>query len=86
MNATIGWALNTEPDVAGYYVYNGTIPGVYGAPVTAGPSVTSVLLAGLADVTQYFAVKAFDTSGNVSEFSQEVSKAPVAFLLPCSMS
>lgn len=86
MNATLSWDANTAPDLAGYLAYNGTNPGVYGAPITVSAGVTTLLIAGLAEVTQYFAVKAYDAAGNQSAFSQEVSKAPIAFLLPSSMS
>lgn len=63
----------TLTDLAGYRLYVGTAPGVYAAPVVLG-NVTSHRLQGLAAGTYYFAVSAFDTAGNESLLSAEVSK------------
>lgn len=73
--ATIGWTANTEPDLAGYRVYHGTTSGVYSEFVSLG-TVTLYTWVGLVTgQTHYFAVAAYDTSGNESAKSLEVSKA-----------
>ena len=70
---TLAWDPNTEPDLAGYRVYYGTASGVYVDSVNAG-NTTTYRLDGLLDgVTYYIAVTAYDTSGNESDFSKEVS-------------
>ena len=76
-NATVTWYANTESDLAGYRVYVGTASGSYGF---AGPfeiaSGTSFTVPNLpVGTTYFFAVTAFDKSGNESTKSTEVSKS-----------
>ncbi|CAE6688829.1 fibronectin type III domain-containing protein [Nitrospira defluvii] len=76
-SATVSWNANTESDLAGYRVYVGTKSGSYGF---VGPfevtNRTSFTIANLPTGTTYFfAVSAFDKSGNESAKSAEVSKS-----------
>lgn len=78
--AVLSWnpvATNSDgtglTDLAGYRLYVGTAPGVYAAPIALG-NVTRHRLEGLAPATYYFAVSAFDTAGNESTLSAEVSR------------
>ncbi len=71
-SVTISWNANTESTLAGYKVYMGTAPRVYGTPVTLG-KVTSYLKSNLAAGTYYFAVTAYNTSGVQSSYSTEVT-------------
>ncbi len=76
-NATVSWNANTESDLAGYRIYVGTRSGSYGF---AGPfevtNSTSFTIPNLPiGTTYYFAVSAFDKSGNESAKSAEVSKS-----------
>ena len=70
----VSWNANTETDLAGYKVYAGTAPGQYGAPVDVG-NVTAytATLTPATGTTYYFALTAYDTSGNESVKSDEVS-------------
>lgn len=72
---TLTWDTNQEPDLAGYRLYASTSPGVYAAPIASLPKdVTTQQVTGLQlDTRYYFVVTAFDTSGNESEASNEVS-------------
>jgi len=76
--ANLSWDANTESDVVGYRVYYGTNPGSYlqvrgaGVEVTSGTGYTVTGLG--SGVRYYFAVTAFDGSGNESGYSREVSK------------
>ncbi len=74
--ATLTWNSNTESDLAGYRVYQGTITGQYGPPTDVGLSTTyTVTLPQLTiDQTYYFAVTAYDVAGNESLKSSEASK------------
>ncbi|NOY84934.1 MAG: hypothetical protein GXO96_08985 [Nitrospirae bacterium] len=72
-SAILSWNANSESDLSGYKVYFGTSSGSYGTPTTVG-NVTTYTVPGLNTGTYYFAVTAFDTSGNESGFSTEVSK------------
>jgi Viral BACON domain/Fibronectin type III domain len=73
--AALSWDANTDPDLAGYNVYMGTQPGVYGAPTSIG-NTTSYTVGNLTGGrTYYFSLTAVDTSGNESLHSSEVSKS-----------
>jgi hypothetical protein len=78
----ISWEPSPDMDVASYLVYFGTESGppyegtasVFGedSPVKAG-TVTEISLGGLfKDSSYYFAVRAVDRSGNMSEYSNEI--------------
>jgi hypothetical protein len=69
----VTWLANTETDLAGYRVYWGTAPGVYGTPATLGKVTAHQLTGLLAGKTYYIALTAYDTSGNESGFSTEIS-------------
>jgi len=73
-NASLSWAPNPEADLAGYKLYYGTRSGAYGTPIILGRQ-TSYTLEGLSEATYYFALTAYDTSGNESRYSEEVHKA-----------
>lgn len=88
--AQLNWDVNTEPDLAGYKIYYGTSPRTGACPPggypntldvgkTATPSAPSHTFSALTDgLTYFFSVTAYDTSGNESCFSGEVSKAITA--------
>jgi hypothetical protein len=66
------WGAGSAPDLAGYKVYYGTSSRNYGKVITVG-NVTSYTLTGMSTGNYYFAVTAYDTSGNESGFSNEAS-------------
>lgn len=72
-NATISWNANTEPDLAGYRVYYGTASGVYNPAIDVGNTTSYTFSGLLPNTTYYFAITAYDTSGNESAFSTEIS-------------
>ncbi len=75
-SAIVTWNANTEPDLSGYRVFYGTSSRNYPNSISVG-KVTSATISGLTKGTKYyFAVKAVDTSGNLSGYSTEVSKTP----------
>jgi len=71
-NVLLSWNANTEPDLAGYKVYYGNSSRNYGTPINAG-NATSYTVTGLTPGTFFFAITAYDTSGNESGFSAEAS-------------
>jgi cytolysin (calcineurin-like family phosphatase) len=75
--ASLTWNTSTESDLAGYKVYRGTASGTYGAPLATLPKTTaSYTTTGLQTGTTYFfAITSYDSSGNESTFSNEVSKS-----------
>jgi fibronectin type 3 domain-containing protein len=73
--AILTWDPNSEPDLAGYRVYAGSASGSYGAPLDVG-KVTSFNVMNLqAGKTYYFAVRAYNTSGTESGYSNEANKS-----------
>jgi len=77
-SATLQWAANLEPDLAGYRIYHGTRSGVYGFSQTVGKTTTYQYTNLESDKTYFFTITAFDESGNESLPSPEVSKTIVA--------
>ena len=67
----ISWDSNTENDLAGYKVYRGFDSGDYDFVNNVG-NVTSWNDSIFCDSTYYYAVTAYDTANNESDFSDEV--------------
>lgn len=77
-NVTLSWAANMEPDLAGYKVYVGTASGRYdfpGSPFAAGTVSSYTVLNLPKPQTYFFALSAYDSAGNESTLSAEVSKS-----------
>ncbi|MDZ7366230.1 MAG: fibronectin type III domain-containing protein [candidate division KSB1 bacterium] len=77
------WNANTEPDLAGYKIYYGESSGNYTSSINVG-KVTQYTVNQLKDgVVYYFAVTAYDSAGNESGYSLEVSaKVPAVDSAP----
>jgi hypothetical protein len=75
-SATLTWTPNTDADLAGYKIYLATASGAYGAALATIPAGTASYQAtGLsANTTYFFVITAYDSVGNESLFSNEVSK------------
>jgi hypothetical protein len=72
-NVTMSWNPNTEPDLAGYKLYYGLSSRDYSVEINTG-NTTNYVVGGLdTGVMYYFALKAYDLFGNVSDFSEEIS-------------
>ncbi len=64
-------------DLAGFKAYYGTVTGVYPNVIDVG-NVTTFIIGGLIEGTTYFFVMtAYDTSGNESIYSSEVSSIKI---------
>ena len=75
-DASVGfaWARNSEPNIAGYRLYVGTIPGVYAGYVDVG-NVTSFQVRDLVRGSiYYFALTAYNTAGQESNFAPELTR------------
>jgi fibronectin type 3 domain-containing protein len=71
---TLGWNPNTEADLAGYNIYYGTATRIYDSPIDVG-NQTEYTVTGLEEGhTYYFAATAYDTNGNESDYSTELSE------------
>jgi PKD repeat protein len=76
MDVTLQWDTNADADY--YVVYYGTESGNYtqNSANIAAPAVNHTVT-GLTETTWYFSVKAFNSYGNSSDFSDEISYSPV---------
>ncbi len=70
---TLTWNANSEPDLAGYKVYQRALNTAYGAPIATIGKVTTYTTPALPVGTTAFTVTAFDTAGNESLRSNEVT-------------
>jgi len=82
---TLAWDAVTDTDLAGYKIYYGTASGTYTGNRDAAKLTTYTFL-GLPNGTHYFAVKAYNTSGVESGFSNEVSTQVTASTTTASVS
>ena len=77
-NVTLAWKANREPDLAGYKIYIGTTSGTYnlaGSPFST-EIITSYIASNLPKgQTYFFAISAYDSAGNESVLSAEVSRS-----------
>lgn len=73
-SASLTWDPITDTSLAGYNLYLGTQPGVYGPPISVGlnTAYTAGNLTG--GKTYYFSVTAVNTTGAESAHSNEVNK------------
>ncbi len=72
--ATLTWSAATSTGVKGYKVYYGTASGTYSKSVDAG-NTTSCSVSNLTDgQTYYFVATTYDSAGDQSIYSNEVSK------------
>jgi hypothetical protein len=69
---TLAWNASSGP-VAGYFVYYGIASGNYFSVEDVGNSTTYTIANLTNSATYYFAVRAYDSAGNQSGFSNEVS-------------
>jgi len=69
----VKWLPNHEPDLAGYKVYYGKASRSYATSISTGLSTECTIPDLEAGYEYFFAVTAFDTAGNESPLSDEVS-------------
>ncbi len=73
-DVTLKWDANTESDLAGYKLYHGKATRTYVDPPCDTELDTIFTITDLDEgVTYYFALTAYDTSGNESNYSEEVT-------------
>lgn len=76
-SVTLEWDPSTDTTVTGYKFYIGTASGVYGTGTDVGTSPTYTARNLLSGHTYFFAVTAYNSSGQESGYSNEVTyKAP----------
>lgn len=70
---TLAWDSNREPDLAGYRLYHGTQSGVYVSPQELHKDSTSYVFQGTSGFYYFFAVTAYDSANNQSDYSSELA-------------
>jgi hypothetical protein len=70
VSVTLQWDSNPEKDIAGYNVYWGRASGEYLRVLTVTTTTATIGVKGTK--TLYFAVTAFNTSDEESDFSMEI--------------
>lgn len=84
-NLNLAWNPSLSPNLAGYNVYFGTNSGSYIYQVNAGNS-TSTTISNLAPGTTYYiAATAYDTQGNESPLSGEISYTVLSVGAPTTL-
>jgi len=88
-SVTLSWAAPSANadgsplnDMNGYKIYYGNISGSYPFVINAGMDTAYEVCSLTEGLTYYFAVTAYDTSGNESAYSHEVSKTVVSSNIP----
>ena len=69
----LSWAPNSEPDLKGYKIYYGNSPRQYTHVIDVGNKREYLIDNLEVGIPYYFAVTAYDTAGNESGYSSEVS-------------
>jgi hypothetical protein len=72
---TLAWDPNAESDVAGYKIYYGTESRDYGYVVDIGNQTSCTISGIVKGIMYYFAVTAYDSINNESDYSAEISFA-----------
>ncbi len=70
---TLAWDASTSTGVTGYRLHVGTAPGSYAQSFDAGNTTSYTVTNLTAGVTYYFVATAYDSAGNTSGYSNEVS-------------
>lgn len=69
----VSWDENSESDLAGYSIHYGSSSRIYGDSIDVGNVTLFEIDSLTVGEIYFFAVTAYDDSGNVSDFSNEVS-------------
>ncbi len=72
----LGFGTSPDDDVAGYRLYYGTASQIYTVTNDVGNVTTNTVSGLVGGVTYFFAVRAYNTIGLESDFSNEVSYTP----------
>ena len=75
---SLSWDQNPEPDIAGYTLSYGTSPGQYIGTIDVGNTTTYQFSEPNPSTRYYLALRAYNTAGLFSGYSNEVSTTPAA--------
>jgi len=74
----LDWLANKEINISGYKVSYGNAPGSYANTIDVGNVLTYDVASLVNDAAYFFAVRAYNTLSNLSDYSAEVSATPTA--------
>ena len=80
-SADLAWNPNPDPSVAGYNVYYGGASRSYTNVLSVGNTTNATVTGLLEGKNYYFAVTAYDASGNESDYSAETTYIVPGWLL-----
>lgn len=72
-NINLAWDASSTSDVSGYKIHYGTVSGNYSTVVDVGNAISYALSNLHSGVTYFFAVTSYDSSGQESDYSNEIS-------------
>lgn len=78
----LNWTANTEADLAGYVLVWGTTSGVYTHSVVVAPMAVTQQVSNLDPGTYFFALRAFNATGQQSGYSNEVVAVVTTAVVP----
>jgi hypothetical protein len=70
---TFTWKANSEPDLGGYKLYVGTVPGYYAGFIDVGRATSFRVSDLVRGMPYYFALTAYNSSGLESDFTPELT-------------
>ena len=70
---TLAWNASTSSGIAGYKIHYGTSSGNYSTVIDVGNATTYTTSSLQSGLTYYFAITDYDTAGDVSGYSNQVS-------------
>lgn len=74
----LSWTANKEPNIMGYKISYGNVPGSYTNTVDAGNATSFDVRSLVNEATYFFAVRAYNSLNNTSGYSAEISSTPTA--------
>lgn len=77
---TLAWSANPESNIGGYILHYGASPQAYSANVNVGNVTQYAFAEPVAGAVYFFALQAYNTSGQLSPLSNQISSTRLTFM------